>query len=94
MRGEPAQGRPCAMHDRVNMQAPDFQPLPAIQSRIFVEDTVFFGVWGFKVPAIALQPLSMISWANCRASASAVNLRVARAHRRSPSSRLGVMFER
>jgi len=70
------------------------QFLPAIQSRICVEATVCFGVWGFKVPAIALQPFSMISWANCLASTSALNLRVARTHLRSALSRLGVMFER
>ena len=35
--------------------------LPAIQSRIILEDTVFFGVWGFIVPAIALHPFPMIS---------------------------------
>jgi hypothetical protein len=70
------------------------QCLPAIQSRICVDAMVFFGVWGFKVPAIALQPFSMISWANWRASASSLNLRVARVNLRSPSSRFGAMFER
>jgi hypothetical protein len=70
------------------------QCLPAIQSRICVDATVFFGLWGFKVPAITLQPFLIISWANCFASASVLNLRVARAGRRSTSSRLGVMFAR
>jgi hypothetical protein len=70
------------------------QFFPAIQSRICVDATVFFGVWGFKVPAIALQPSLIISWANCLASASVLNLRVARANLRPPSSRLGVMFAR
>jgi hypothetical protein len=70
------------------------QSLPAIQSRIRVDATVFLGVWGFKVPAIALQPFSMTSRANCLASVSALNLRVARTHLRSPFSRLGAMFER
>ena len=71
-----------------------FQCLPAIQSRICVDATVFFGVCGFKVPAIALQPSLIISWANCFASASDLNLRVARTGLRSPSSRLGVIFVR
>lgn len=70
------------------------QILPAIQSRIRVDATVFFGVWGFRVPAIALHPFSIISLANCFASASVLNLLVARANRRSSSSRLGAIFER
>jgi hypothetical protein len=59
-----------------------------------VDATVFLGVYGFKVPAIALQPLAMISCANCLASASVANLRVPRTHLRSPRSGLGKMFER
>ena len=70
------------------------QILPAIQSRICADATVLFGVWGFKVPAIALQPSLITLWANCLAWASSLNLRVARADLRSPSSRLGVIFER
>jgi hypothetical protein len=68
--------------------------LPAIQSRMRVDATVFLGVYGFKVPAIALQPLAMISCANCLASASVANLRVPRTHLRAPPSGLGKMFER
>ena len=71
-----------------------FQPLPAIQSRIRVDATVFFGLWGFRVPAVALQPFSMISSANRFASASLLNLRVARTHLRSSLAHLGMMFDR
>ena len=93
--GQPRSGNSHFVHVSGHITAPTFsQSLPAIQSSIRVDDTVFFGVWGFNVPAIALQPLSIISWANCFASASALNLRVARANLRSPSLRLGAMFER
>jgi hypothetical protein len=70
------------------------QCFPAIQSRICVDATVFFGLWGFKVPAIALQPSLIICSANCFASASVLNLRVARTDWRSAPSRLGVMLVR
>ena len=69
------------------------QRLPAIQSRdLGGGDRLLRAYEDSNVPAIALQPFSMISWANWRASASSLNLRVARANLRSPSSRFGAML--
>lgn len=70
------------------------QYLPAIQSSMRVDPIVFFGLWGFKVPATALHPFSTISWANSLASASALNLQVARTTLRSPFLCVGATFER
>lgn len=69
------------------------QYLPAIQSTILVDGIVCLGAYGFNVPAMALQPFLIVSWANCFASNSALNRRVARTQR-SSFSPLGAMFER
>ncbi len=88
---ETAQSRVASKHLPAPMAS---QCLPAIQSRICLDDTIFLGVCGFKVPAIALHPSLIVSWANCLASASDLNLRVARGDLRSPLPRLGMMFAR
>jgi hypothetical protein len=67
--------------------------LSEIQARILEEGITFFGLWGFMVPAIALQPFLTTSRANCFASASVSKRRVARGTRFS-LSRLGTMFDR